>query len=158
MRIWILVLSVLIASCSWNTRLAISNKMDVDITVKIHSRPYFHAQTKERICPIIKWPRLQVTEDYLWYFNSGEWRDLPAVRQYIDDSNCSIEFSVYPGESVVVANGGTYTGTWAGEDAIDVSSVTITSESKSISFSGIKLLEKFKKIDDMLYVLKVKKI
>jgi hypothetical protein len=158
MRVVLLILTVFIASCSWNTRFAISNKMDSDITVRVHSKPYLHAQTKERICSIVKWPRLQVTDDYLWYFNSGEWKDLPSDRQYIDESNCSIEFSLYPGESVVIANGGTYTGARADEDVIDVASITITSESKTISYSGIQLLAQFKKIDDMLYVLKVKKI
>ena len=158
MRVFLYMLFWVLVGCSWNTRFVISNKTDDNLEISISSSTYIHAKTGELICPIVKWPRLEVSDDYLWYFNSGYWSVLPEERQIIDSLACSISFFLNPGESVVIANAGTYTGSWRGDDVIDVAQVEIKQLNKSVSYKGIELLEKFEKIDDMLYVMRVKKI
>lgn len=158
MRIFLLFICLSLFGCSWNTRFAISNKTDSDLEISISSKTSTHAQTGEKICPIIKWPRLEVSDDYLWYFSSGDWSVLSKERQTVDELTCNIKFSLNPGESVVIADAGTYTGSWRGEDIIDVTQIEIRQRDKSVTSKGIELLDKFKKVDDMLYVMRVKKI
>jgi len=154
-RVFLIFLCFVLYGCSWNTRFAISNLTDADIEISIASRMYTHVNTGEVICPLINGSRLEVSDDYLWYFNSGDWLVLPKGRQTVDELACSIKFSIKTGESVVIANVATYTGLVGRGDVIDVAQVEIRRQGKLVIYKGVELLNKFQKIDDLLYVMRV---
>ncbi len=157
-RILLLIVCLNLSGCSWITKFAISNKTDNDLAISITVKTYNHAKTKEVICPIIKWPKLELSNDNLWYFNTGHWVEFPRNRQVVDSLNCIIEFDLKSGESVVIANAGTYTGSQEGEEVIDVLKLKIEQQDKSATYKGVELLESFEKVDDTLYVLSIVKI